>query len=175
MRRLDLKRWKLTGGINRSIPPTAQIWKDQKWREEERREVLANVLRPLCHDIDKITIESRAMSEERNEWGRLSVQSLQLLNLASLTQRQPRLGTWFSALVKLGHWRELDSVHFTNEAICMFYQLTIRYPEAHGQMRDLQFRRIDPAGSLSGTGLASWPYYEFGEMKATLTWSSIPS
>ena len=64
----------LTACTHRSIPPTAQIWKDQKRREEERREVLANVLRPLSHVIDSITIESRAMSEERNQWGRLSMQ-----------------------------------------------------------------------------------------------------
>ena len=63
----------LTGGTNRNIPPTAQIWKDQKCREEKRRELLANVLRPLCPVVDKITIESRAMSDERNQWGRLSV------------------------------------------------------------------------------------------------------
>lgn len=155
LRRLDVKRWKLTERINRSIPPTAQIWKDQKRREEKRREVLANVLRPLCHDINKIIIESRAMSEERNEWGRLSVQFLQLLILASLTHRQPIIGTWFSVLVKLGHWREVDSVRFPNEAIHISHQSTTRYFEAIGQLRDLQGRRLDPAGLLPGTGLAS--------------------
>ncbi len=35
--------------------------------------MLANILRPLCHVVDKITIESRAMSEERDRRGRLSM------------------------------------------------------------------------------------------------------
>lgn len=71
---LEKLRWGLMGFNNRSIPPTAQIWKDQKWREEKRKELLANVLRPLCPFVDRITIESRAMSDERNQWGRLSVE-----------------------------------------------------------------------------------------------------
>ena len=62
---------------NRNIPPSAQIWKDQKAREEKRREVLAAVLRPLRDLIEKITIESRAMSEERDERGRLSKKVLE--------------------------------------------------------------------------------------------------
>ncbi len=35
--------------------------------------MLANVLRPLCYIVDKITIESRAMSEERDRRGHLSM------------------------------------------------------------------------------------------------------
>lgn len=69
--------------IIRTIPPTAQIWKDQKWREEKRREVLVKVLRPLCHDIDKITVESRAMSEERNQWGGLSMQMFVVVDVGT--------------------------------------------------------------------------------------------
>lgn len=69
-------------GSDRSIPPTAQIWKDQKWREEKRRDVLANVLRPLCPLVDKITIESRAMSEERNQRGRLSATFFEFVDVS---------------------------------------------------------------------------------------------
>lgn len=36
---------------------------------------MADVLRLLFHYVEKITIESRAMSEERDQWGRLSVTS----------------------------------------------------------------------------------------------------
>ena len=43
--------------------------------------MLADVLRPLSHVIDGITIESRAMSEDRDQWGRLSVQVFAILDL----------------------------------------------------------------------------------------------
>lgn len=84
------------GGTNRSIPPTAQIWQDQKWREEKRREVLATVLRPLCHVVDKITIESRAMSEERDQWGRLSAKFLTVVGAGIADLQTAR--TWNVAL-----------------------------------------------------------------------------
>ena len=66
---------------DRSIPPSAQIYKDQKLREEKRREVLAAVLRPLRDLIENITIESRAMSEERDDRGRLSMKVFEIANL----------------------------------------------------------------------------------------------
>ena len=67
------------GFVCRSITPTSQIWKDQKWREEKRREGWAAVLRPLYDVVGKITIESRAMSEERDQKGRLSTKSVELV------------------------------------------------------------------------------------------------
>lgn len=47
--------------------------------------MLAKVLRPLCHIVDKVTIESRAMSEDRDQRGRLSMKASRTVNLASLT------------------------------------------------------------------------------------------
>ncbi len=72
---------KLMGDRGRSIQPTAQIWKDQKRRERRRRKALASVLRPLCHAVEEITIESRAMSGERDRKGRLSVKLFEIGNL----------------------------------------------------------------------------------------------
>lgn len=101
-----------TSIVSESIPPTSQIWKDQIWRERKRREVLALALLPLCHVIDSITIESRAMSEERDQWGHLSVTFFAAVNVPSLTYRQPRFGTWSLVLAKLDHYREFgDSSH----------------------------------------------------------------
>lgn len=44
--------------------------------------MLAKVLRPLCHIVDKVTIESRAMSEGRDQRGRLSMKASRTVNLA---------------------------------------------------------------------------------------------
>lgn len=44
--------------------------------------MLANVLRPLCHIVDNLTIESRAMSEDRDQRGRLSMKASRIVNLA---------------------------------------------------------------------------------------------
>ena len=43
--------------------------------------MLANVLRPLCHIVDKLTIESRAMSEDRDQRGRLSMKASRVVNV----------------------------------------------------------------------------------------------
>lgn len=43
--------------------------------------VLAGVLRPLCDFIESITIESRAMSEDRDQRGRLSMKASRVVNV----------------------------------------------------------------------------------------------
>ena len=76
-----------------------QICEDQKWREEKWGEVLAVVLRPLPDLIEKINIESRAMSEEYDKMGRLSMKvfGLGLVALLTFGQQSPRM--LFSVLV----------------------------------------------------------------------------
>ena len=89
---------------NRSIPRTAQICKDQKWREEKRREVLANVLQPLCDIVDQITIESRAMSEERDQRGRLSMKFSGIVNVGVADLQTAK--TW-NVVLSIGQVRPL--------------------------------------------------------------------
>ena len=86
--------------INRSIPPSAQICKDQKWREEKRREVLAAVLRPLRDLIENITIESRAMSEDRDQRGCLSTKVFEIVNLDIAEIRTAK--SW-DVVLSIGH------------------------------------------------------------------------